>query len=87
MPQSHTVFNPLKTLGYKPILIGQKTSLKTTCIDEDCLASEFDNIFYDASKINFIKSMAILFYENFKSFEEARLISDHVPIYFEFTLK
>lgn len=87
LPQSHTVFIPLKTLGYKPTLVGQKTSLKTTCIDGDCLASEFDNIFYDAAKINFIKSMAILFYENFKSFEEARLISDHVPIYFEFTLK
>ena len=27
-PQSHTVFNPLKKMGYKSILINQKTSLK-----------------------------------------------------------
>ena len=36
LPESHTVFNPLKSKGYKPVLIGQKTSLKTTCIEGDC---------------------------------------------------
>lgn len=86
LPQSHTVFNPLKSKGYKPVLIGQKTSLKITCIEDDCLASEYDNIFYNASKIKFIKSGVILFYKDIKTFEEARLISDHVPIYFEFSL-
>src|SRR6478736_7020572 len=45
-PQSHTVFNPLKSMGYKPILTGQKTSLKEECNNTDCLASEFDNMFY-----------------------------------------
>ncbi len=30
-PQTHTVFNPLKKMGYKPAFIEQKTSLKKTC--------------------------------------------------------
>ncbi len=86
LPESHSVFGPLKSKGYKPVLIGQKTSLKTTCIEGDCLASEFDNIFYNAAKVKSIKSGVILFYKDVKTFEEARLISDHVPVYFEFSL-
>jgi endonuclease/exonuclease/phosphatase family metal-dependent hydrolase len=86
LPQSHSVFNPLKKMGYKPILIGEKTSLKKECIDENCLASEFDNMFYETSKVIFIRSAIIHFYKCFASITEAREISDHVPIYFEFLL-
>ncbi len=85
-PQSHTVFNPLKSLGYKPIFTNQKTSLKEKSNDDNCLASEFDNMFYNASAISFIKSGVILFYKSFSSLKEARTVSDHIPIYFEFSL-
>ena len=54
-PQSHTVFNPLKSMGYKPALTHQKTSLRQKCINEDCLASEYDSIFFNNSKVSFIK--------------------------------
>ncbi|MBC7887962.1 MAG: endonuclease/exonuclease/phosphatase family protein [Ferruginibacter sp.] len=86
-PQSHTVFNPLKKMGYKPIFKGQRTSLKQECTTSDCLASEFDNIFYDSAKINCIQSGIIPFYESFPNLKEARKVSDHVPIYFKFSLK
>lgn len=85
-PQSHTVFNPLKLGGYMPIFQGQKTSLKQECINDDCLASEFDNIFYNTTKINFIKSGVVLFYKSFATLKEAHTISDHIPIWFEFSL-
>ncbi|MEP7110608.1 MAG: endonuclease/exonuclease/phosphatase family protein [Ferruginibacter sp.] len=85
-PQSHTVFNPLKTMGYRPIFTGQKTSLKQECINEECLASEFDNIFYDPAKINFIKSGIIPFFNSFTNLKDARKVSDHVPIFFQFSL-
>lgn len=85
-PQSHTVFNPLKKRGYKSILINQKTSLKQKCINDDCLASEFDNMFYNSSKITTINSGVIPFYNKFNSLKEARMISDHIPIWFEFSL-
>jgi len=85
-PQSHTVFNPLKKMGYKSILINQKTSLKKNCVNNNCLASEFDNIYYNASKMKTIQSGYIPFYKNFDSLPQARTISDHIPIWFEFSL-
>jgi hypothetical protein len=86
-PQSHTVFIPLKKLGYRSILIGQKTSLKQKCEKLRCLASEFDNMCYKNSKINNMNSEVISFYKDSNSLKEAREISDHIPIWFEFTLK
>ena len=85
-PQSHTVFNPLKKMGYRPILVNQKTSLKQKCKNQECLASEFDNIFFKTSKIKNIRSGFIPFYKSFGSLKEARKISDHVPIWIEFSL-
>lgn len=85
-PQSHSVFTPLKKMGFTPILINQKTSLKKEPKGDNYLASEFDNIFYKTNSINFIKADVILFYKNFISLEEARKISDHIPIWFEFSL-
>lgn len=85
-PQSHTVFNPLKKMGYKPTLINQKTSLKQKCENDVCLASEFDNMFYNSLKINTLNSGIISFYKSFNSLKEARKISDHIPIWVEFSL-
>jgi deoxyribonuclease-1-like protein len=86
-PQSHTVFNPLKKMGYSPILQNQKTTLKQQCKNNICLASEFDNMFYKTSIIEFMNSGIVPFYKNFNSLKEARRISDHIPIWFEFYLK
>ncbi len=86
-PQSHTVFNPLKSMNYKPVFVNQKTSLKQKCMNDNCLASEFDNIFYNNSKVKYISSGIIHFFESFKNdLKLARKISDHVPIYFVFNL-
>jgi len=85
-PQSHTVFNPLKKMGYQSILVNQKTSLRQACKNGKCLASEFDNMYYKTSKINIINSGIIPFHKNFNSLKEARIISDHIPIWFKFSL-
>lgn len=85
-PQSHTVFNPLRKIGYLPIFVNQKTSLKKECKENDCLASEFDNIWYNTNKIEVLSSKVILFYNLFSSLEEARKISDHIPIVMEFKI-
>lgn len=84
LPQSHTVFNPLRKMGYVSALTNQKTSLKMRCNGNDCLASEFDNFYFNASKVTMQQSGIIPFYTAFSSVEEAKNISDHVPIYFEF---
>ena len=44
--QTYTVFNPLKINGHKSLLTNQKTSLLQKCLKQDCLASEYDNMFY-----------------------------------------
>jgi len=85
-PQSHSVFNPWRKMGYVPILINQKTSLRKKCDNGDCLASEFDNIWYHSQKIKAITTQIIPFHQSFPNITEARKISDHVPVSFTFTL-
>jgi endonuclease/exonuclease/phosphatase family metal-dependent hydrolase len=85
-PQSHTVFNPLRKMDYLPAFVNQKTSLKKECKENECLASEFDNIWYNTNKIEILSSKVILFYNLFLSLEEARKISDHIPIVMEFKI-
>jgi deoxyribonuclease-1-like protein len=86
-PQSNTVFFPLKRMGYTPILQNQKTSLKQKCQTNNCLASEFDNIFYKPDSVIYLNSGVVSFYKKFNSLKEARKISDHIPVWFEFKLK
>jgi endonuclease/exonuclease/phosphatase family metal-dependent hydrolase len=86
LPQSNSVFIPLKKMGYSSSLKGTKTSLRQKCLNDDCLASEYDNFFFDATKNKFISSNIIPFFLKFKDFKSARLISDHVPIYFKFSV-
>lgn len=86
-PQSHIVFNPLKKMCYTCVFTKQKTSLKKECVEDECLASEFDNIWYNSSKISISNSKVIYFYESFETLKEARKISDHIPITTEITIK
>jgi deoxyribonuclease-1-like protein len=86
-PQSHTVFNPIRKMGYLPILTNQKTSLKKECKLDECLASEFDNIWYDSSKVKVTNAKVIHFYNGFELLSEARKISDHIPVVLEFELR
>jgi endonuclease/exonuclease/phosphatase family metal-dependent hydrolase len=86
LPPSHTVFNPLKKMGYQPALIHQKTSLKKFCHENDCLASEFDNVFYNPAKLERLASGVVHFYRSFSNLSAARKISDHLPVFFVFRL-
>lgn len=85
-PETHTVFNPLKKMGYSPVFINQKTTLRNDCIDDDCLASPFDNIFYPTNKIKIKQKGVHLFYKDFTSLKAAQKISDHIPIWILFDL-
>lgn len=84
LAQSHSVFNPLKDLGFMPIFKNQKTSLKQECKNNECLANPLDHIFYQENKIELINKGVIMFYKNFSDLKEARKLSDHLPIYIVF---
>ncbi len=79
-PQTHSVFNPLKKMGYKAAFQNQKTTLRQKCFNDDCLASEFDNFYYKSDKIKMIKADAIHFYRKYEDVKLARKLSDHIPI-------
>jgi endonuclease/exonuclease/phosphatase family metal-dependent hydrolase len=85
-PESHTVFNPLKKMGFASVFENQKTTLKKECDKKECLASEFDNIWYNSSKIKVLKKDVILFYTDFDDLKLAGEISDHIPIWVEISL-
>lgn len=87
LPQSHTVYIPLGKMGYRSALVGQKTSLKQKSVNGEYLASEFDNFYFQPSKITMIKTGFVPFYSSFSDLKSARLISDHVPIYSQFFVK
>lgn len=87
LPQSHTVFFPLRKMGYISSMVDQKTSLRQKCINNDCLASEFDNFYFNTAKVN-LKSAGILhFYKEFDNLKMARKVSDHVPVFLNFSIK
>ncbi|UPQ79786.1 endonuclease/exonuclease/phosphatase family protein [Flavobacterium azooxidireducens] len=85
-PETHSVFNPLKKMGYVPAFENQKTTLRSNCIEQDCLASPFDNMYYRTDKIKVLQQGIIPFYERFETLNDARKISDHVPIWVSFEL-
>jgi deoxyribonuclease-1-like protein len=86
LPQSHSVFGPLRKMGFESALKDQKTSLRQKCIEDDCLASEFDNVFFDLEDVNVLQADINHFYRNFDSIADALKISDHVPVIFRFEL-
>jgi len=85
-PQSHSVFGPLKSMGFRPSLVGQKTSLKRNCHSRDCLASEYDNIFYPGENVTFVRSGVVHFQEITSDTLLPEFISDHLPVYLYFIL-
>ena len=86
VPQDHTVFFPLKKLNFSPVFKSQKTTMKMTCIEDEWLASEYDNIFYNFEKVNVLDSGVVLIYKSFPDMTAVRRISDHVPIWTELSL-
>lgn len=86
IPQSHTVFNPLKKMRYRSVIKNQKTTMKMKCVNGDCMASEFDNIFYNSRKVKLLNAGVVHFYRSFFNMIEARRISDHVPVWAELDL-
>lgn len=82
--QSNPVFDLLKDQRYEVAFAGQKTTLKQECKLDECLASEYDNIFFPSQCFSRKSSGIVPFYLNFDgNMLKARKISDHVPVFVE----
>ncbi|MBK8442618.1 MAG: endonuclease/exonuclease/phosphatase family protein [Sphingobacteriales bacterium] len=66
---------------FSPALLGQKTSLKSKYAENDYLSEPYDNIFYEKQIMKALRSGVIDFVKNFKDYEKARNISDHLPVW------
>lgn len=86
LSQRHSVFNPLKDQGFAAALINQKTSLKQKCVNGEYLASELDNFLYNKSKFKYISAGIIPIYSQLPNIKKVREVSDHVPIFFKFSM-
>ena len=83
LSQKSKAFDGLKSKGYRPVLLNQKTSLKTKVKDGEHLAQEYDNVFYENEAFQSLKSGVIDFVKDFGTLKEARNISDHLPVWCE----
>jgi deoxyribonuclease-1-like protein len=83
--EKHEVWNPLYNLGFKPSLRNTPTTLKTKCKSNNYLNHSIDNIYYNSSHIQQIQSGTIDFVEDCDNLSNARSLSDHLPVFIEFT--
>jgi len=84
--QKKIVFKGLKEQGYIAAVTGAKTTLKLNCTIDGYLNYPIDNIFY-SDKILANKSYAIDFVKACENLTRARELSDHLPVFLNFSFK
>lgn len=84
--EKHKVWQPFYENGFKNALNDQPTTLKMKCKDNQYLNHAIDNFYY-TSQINQIQSGAIDFIRSCNNLEQARGVSDHLPVYLEFNFE
>jgi len=83
--EKESVFDKLKGLGFSPAITDQKTTLKRTCDGTGYLNYAIDNVFYN-QKISKLNGTAIDFIHVCDNLENARKLSDHLPVLMKFDL-
>ena len=83
----HSVWNSLYQQGYKPSLSNTPTTLKRNCVNTNYFNHSIDNIYYNTKAIKYLNSGRIDFVKNCDNLEKARQLSDHVPVFLEFSIK
>ncbi len=86
LDENHYVWNILYNIGFKSALKNTPTTLKTKCKNGKYFNYAIDNIFYSTPKINKIQSGRIDFVGNCENLKNARMLSDHVPVFMECTI-
>ncbi|WP_298501795.1 endonuclease/exonuclease/phosphatase family protein [uncultured Maribacter sp.] len=83
--EKDVVFNSLKNSGYAPAVLGKKTTLKKACNKNNYLNHAIDNIFYSKNIIK-TESSVIDFVSFCENLTNARKLSDHLPVYLNFSV-
>jgi len=84
--ENDKVWIPFYNKGFQSALKNTKTTLKQKCNDAIYLNHSIDNIFY-TPRVKRHQAQAIDFVETCENLQAARSISDHLPIFIEFSLE
>ena len=87
LSEKHEVFNVLYRRNYEPVFSNLKTTLKRKAVNGVYHSNAFDNIFFNTKEIGIKDAGAIDFVQDFRSLEEARQISDHLPVWAKLIFK
>ncbi|MBD0831305.1 endonuclease/exonuclease/phosphatase family protein [Aestuariibaculum sp. TT11] len=79
--EKHKVWNNLYKIGFKSALKETKTTLKTKCSNGLYLNHSIDNIYFTSSTIKSTSSGSIDIVKDCLNLENARFLSDHLPVY------
>ncbi len=80
------VFDRLKAAGFTPAIQNQKTTLKRSCSRQDYLNYPIDNVFC-SKEIGKVKGGVLDFVRVCDELENARKLSDHLPVVLRFSLR
>jgi deoxyribonuclease-1-like protein len=81
LSQVDSSFIVLKKSGLYSSMQGVKTSLRSKCDAKGIFSQEYDNFYYKKKTLISVESNVINFTTSFATLADARMISDHCPIY------
>lgn len=84
--EKHTVWNPLYKKGFRPTIKNTATTLKRACKNGIYTNHAIDNIYYNSEIIHAENSGIVDFIRQCSNLTNARLISDHLPVFLEMAL-
>ena len=80
------VWKPFYKKGFKSALKNSRTTLKMKCSEGAYLNHPIDNIYY-TSQVKMLQASSVDFVGSCENLDHARGISDHLPVYMEFSLE
>lgn len=85
--EQHIVWDDFYNLGFKSAVTNTKTTLKMSCKNGIYINYAIDNIYYSTTNIQPVNSGPIDFVKNCKNVKNARMLSDHLPVFLECIIK
>ena len=86
LDEKHSVWKDFYVQGYQPSIQDSPTTLKKSCKNGNYLNHSIDNIYFDSDIIQKINADKVDFVNSCDNLETARGISDHLPVFLEFSL-
>jgi endonuclease/exonuclease/phosphatase family metal-dependent hydrolase len=84
--EKHNVWNPLSKKGFKPAIKNTATTLKRACKNGIYTNHAIDNIYYNSRIVHVENSGIVDFVSTCSNLVNARMISDHLPVFLEMSL-